>query len=85
MRKMEADGICPHCETGNDGIRNSVPAVEMYTLLGNRYQLGNGRFDINYAAWDEKLRISVAVKEYYPKEWVVRDCSMTDEITVRQG
>ena len=88
MREMEDDGICPHCGLDNDIIENNAPALEMYTLLENRYQLGSvigsGGFGITYAAWDEKLWIPVAVKEYYPKEWVMRDCSVTDEITVRQ-
>lgn len=88
MRKMEDDGVCPHCGLDNDRAENSAPALELYTLLDNRYQLGSvigsGGSGITYAAWDEKLWIPVAVKEYYPAEWVTRDCSVTDEITVRQ-
>lgn len=88
MRKMEDDGVCPHCGLDNDRAENSAPALELYTLLDNRYQLGSvigsGGSGITYAAWDEKLWIPVAVKEYYPAEWVTRDCSVTDEITVQQ-
>lgn len=88
MREMEEDGICQHCGLDNDEAENSAPALEMHTLLGSRYQLGSvigsGGFGITYAAWDEKLWIPVAVKEYYPGEWVTRDCTVTDTVTVRQ-
>jgi formylglycine-generating enzyme required for sulfatase activity len=39
--------------------------------------LGQGGFGITYLATDTKLMRQVAVKEYYPREYAVRDSTMT--------
>lgn len=86
MQKMEADGLCPHCGLDNQSAYNTAPALEIYTLLHGRYQLGtvvgSGGFGLTYAAWDEKLWIPVAIKEFFPMQWAVRESSQTDEVSV---
>lgn len=86
MRKIEKEDTCPHCGFDNRTIHNASPALDMYTVLNERYQIcsviGRGGFGITYAAWDEKLCIPVAIKEYMPKEWTVRNSSEKDAVTV---
>ena len=47
------------------------------TLLDERYQirevLGEGGFGITYAAWNQRIRRKVAVKELFWREHVYRD------------
>lgn len=83
MRRMEADGSCPHC--GYDGMQERNPsALEEGTLLNDKYQLGavigQGGFGITYAAWDENLDRPVAVKEYFPAGFVTRNTDVSDEV-----
>lgn len=89
MRPMEENGVCPHCEYNHRGASNTSPALEQGTLLKMRYQLGcmigKGGFGITYAAWDEALQIPVAIKEYFPKDFVTRNTDYSDEVEVTEG
>ncbi|WP_345773912.1 serine/threonine-protein kinase [Azospirillum endophyticum] len=46
------------------------------TLLHGRYRagrvLGQGGFGATYLGWDERLRVKVAIKEYYPANLIAR-------------
>lgn len=68
--------ICPYC-----GYQRNTPPKEIYHLypgmvLKERYTIGTvvgfGGFGILYRAWDNKLGIMVAIKEYYPAGMVNR-------------
>lgn len=68
--------VCPHC-----GFVKGTKPKEVYHLhpgmkLANRYMIGTvigfGGFGVVYKAWDEKLDIMVAVKEYFPAAIVTR-------------
>lgn len=68
--------VCPHC-----GFIASVQNRTAYQLppgtrLQGRYYigivLGTGGFGITYKAYDEKLDVIVAIKEYYPAGMVKR-------------
>lgn len=86
MREMPGESLCPHCGYDNRTACNAAPALEVSTLLQGRYQLGcvvgSGGFGLTYAAWDEKLWIPVAIKEYFPAQWAVRESGQTDEVSV---
>ena len=67
---------CPHC-----GYVKGTPPEELSQLfpgteLAGRYIVGKavgfGGFGITYKAWDKKLDVVVAVKEYYPSGIVNR-------------
>ncbi len=69
--------VCPSC-----GYKQGDAPKELYhlypgTQLYNRYIIGEvlgfGGFGITYKAWDTKLEIIVAVKEYYPSGIVSRE------------
>lgn len=68
--------LCPHCgyATG-DGPKEPYALMQGMVLKG-RYHIGKvigvGGFGITYKAWDEKLEIVVAIKEYYPSGLVNR-------------
>jgi formylglycine-generating enzyme required for sulfatase activity len=52
-------------------------ALPTRTLLHKQFWIGRvlgmGGFGLTYLAWDDGLKIPVAVKEYYPKAFVMRD------------
>lgn len=54
------------------------------TQLKGRYQLewvlGQGGFGITYLGWDLWKRVRVAIKEYYPKAYVYRNCQESTEL-----
>ena len=67
--------FCPHC-----GKEQSAPVPEHHlapgTVVGGRFvlgaALGEGGFGITYIGMDTKLRLRVAVKEFYPYGFVTR-------------
>lgn len=78
MKEYEdSEECCPAC-----GFVKGTPPKEIYHLfpevmLAKRYQIGTvvsyGGFGILYRAWDTKLNVMVAVKEYFPSGYVNRN------------
>lgn len=68
--------ICPHCGE----IKDIEPAEPIHlmpgTILANRYivgkAVGQGGFGIVYKAWDSKLEVIVAIKEFFSSRIVIR-------------
>ncbi|MDO4274210.1 MAG: protein kinase, partial [Eubacteriales bacterium] len=80
--------ICPYC-----GYKEDTPVDEAYylsggTLLAQRYivgkVLGYGGFGITYIGWDVLLKRKVAIKEYFPSDFVTRGVEST-KITIYSG
>jgi hypothetical protein len=74
-------GICPACGY-NEAVQVTSPhQLHPRTILNGKYLLGKvlgeSDSDITYIAWDLKLDIKVAIKEYYPKGIVTRDGTTT--------
>jgi serine/threonine protein kinase len=68
---------CPHCGYDNASNLDKYPtALEAGTVLGGQYilgrVLGQGGFGITYVAFDPKLRLKVAIKEYLPEALCTR-------------
>lgn len=71
MKELKAGAkFCPKC-----GFKMGTKPKEIYHLhpgmsLAGRYMIGTvlgfGGFGITYRAWDNKLNVMVAIKEYYP-------------------
>ena len=61
----------PEMEVCEMEVIKSKHAMQMGSLLHRRYRLnrviGSGGFGITYEAWDEKMSVKVAIKEYLPK------------------
>jgi len=87
MRRLEEEGVCPHC--GYDSFHTPVDIQHLSegTLLRERYLLGavigTGGFGVTYAAWDMNLSVPVAIKEYFPVKYAYRDAEESDDILLR--
>ncbi len=68
--------VCPHCGHFHGAKPKEPFALEIGTVLEDRYIIGNevglGGFGITYKAWDQVLETAVAIKEYYPSSMVNR-------------
>jgi serine/threonine protein kinase len=69
--------VCPHCGwSKNDPVNNPV-YLPPGTVVQPPYQvarvLGHGGFGITYLGWDANLQIKVAIKEYLPRDFAMRD------------
>lgn len=68
--------VCPHCGFIEGTLPREPYLLYPGTLLAERYLvgtvLGTGGFGVTYKAWDNKLSIIVAVKEFYPAGLVNR-------------
>ena len=79
--------ICPICNHKQklDADFWKFRNLKEGTVLQGRYtigkRLGFGGFGITYYAWDQKLQIPVAIKEYFPVGYAVRKAD-TEDVTV---
>lgn len=83
MRIKQSTPICEHC--GHDERTPNAPhQLPVGTVLQEQYvigrALGQGGFGITYMGWDRVLNIPVAIKEYYPRSLVIRDCARSTAI-----
>ncbi|NCC42271.1 MAG: serine/threonine protein kinase [Clostridia bacterium] len=58
------------------------------TVLDDRYEiqevLGEGGFGITYAGLNRRVNVKVAIKEFFWKDYVTRDCRDTDQIRLKR-
>ncbi len=73
--------ICPHCDYDENRTRSSIFLRLRSTLAGGKYiigrDLGSGGFGMTYLAYETRLKVPVAVKEYLPRDLVGRDAGGT--------
>ena len=85
MRLKGDEPICPHCGY-DERTKNDIHQLPTGTVLKEQYLvgrvLGQGGFGITYLAWDLYLDTPVAIKEYYPKEVVMRECSVSNSVSI---
>ena len=75
FQQRQGEGVaCPRCGYNADAPR-SLSLLPVQTQL-KRYvigeKLGQGGFGVTYRGFDLKLRMKVAIKEYYPSNFVGR-------------
>lgn len=84
----EKANYCPRCGKSLDAKRKSERFLTPGTVLGGKYlvgdPLGAGGFGNTYIGWDSLLFRKVAIKEFYPEQYCVRQedkstVSVTDE------
>ena len=77
---------CPNCGWSRNSSQNNTLQLQQDIILenpnkGNEYligrALGNGGFGIVYIAWDKSNNRKVAVKEYFPAQFVARTQAST--------
>ena len=71
------EGLCPFCGCDMQAFHNKANCLQPGTLLNNeRYLIGKalnaGGFGIVYRAYDLKLEIVVAIKEFFPANLATR-------------
>ncbi len=68
---------CPQCGQSLDAARQAERFLEPGTLLGGKFlagfPLGAGGFGNTYIGWDNLLFRKVAIKEFYPEQYCIRD------------
>lgn len=73
-REWDAAGVCPICHyrahSDRSGALLAVGTPLKRYVIGEK--LGQGGFGITYRGFDVKLHMKVAIKEYYPSDFVGR-------------
>jgi len=85
MENKGAAKTCPYCGLPAGAGPESALHLPPGTVLHEKYllgrALGQGGFGITYIAWDQKLNLKLAIKEYLPQELAYRT-SDSSEISV---
>lgn len=89
-KEMRADDkFCPYCGSNTNGTGFGAHQLQPNMLLNNKYRInrviGEGNFGITYLAEDTVLQMKVAIKEFYPKGYVTRESSSSQNITMYEG
>jgi hypothetical protein len=77
-----AKGVCPYCGYYHGFVPDDPRYLPIGTIVNSRYAvggvIGDGGFGITYRAWDTKLKVCIALKEYYQRGVVNRIPNTTD-------
>ena len=76
MEERRGEPTCPNCGWVDGTAPDSPLALAPRTVLNDQYvigrPIGQGGFGILYLAWDLRLQLKLAVKEYLPQGIVQR-------------
>lgn len=71
--------VCMYCGCDLKNIQIKSYQLKPYTILGEQQKryivgkvVGEGAFGITYVAFDKKLEMKVAIKEFYPRKYAKR-------------
>lgn len=89
MTPVSDDGVCPNCGL-TSGTYTPLPHhIPPGTVLMGRYLvgrvLGEGGFGITYIGCDLRLELKVAIKEYFPTNWVARHSDVSLSVSNYAG
>lgn len=79
--KSSPEGKCEHCGYDPDDENNMILPHHLspFVILAGKYlvgkAIGEGGFGITYIGMDLNLEMRVAIKEYYPNGFAIRDTS----------
>ncbi len=89
MQEHKDSGPCPHCgfdESKYEALPHYLP---LRTILNGKYLvgrvLGQGGFGITYLGWDLNLDVKLAIKEYYPNGFVMREATCGPSLSIMSG
>ena len=89
MEEHVGDGACPHCGFDVKSYMPELYQLKPGTILAGKYLLGTvlgeGGFGISYVGWDLNLDCKVAIKEYYPRNYVTRQATYSPTVTALSG
>lgn len=89
MGEYTGAGFCPHCGFSLEKYKAEVYQLVPGTILAGKYilgtVLGEGGFGISYVGWDLNLDYKVAIKEYYPLNYVTRQAAYSPTVTALTG
>ncbi|MDR0964525.1 MAG: serine/threonine protein kinase [Clostridium sp.] len=84
-----SDGVCPVCGYNEAAQVFHPHQLRPRTILYGKYLLGKvlgeGGFGITYIGWDLNLDVKVAIKEYYPSGFVLRETTSTNTVQAFTG
>ncbi len=93
--KIKPDkGECPYCHFDLEQYQEEMQKrwihyLQPGSILNGRYMigkvLGEGGFGITYIGWNLNLEMPIAIKEYFPNGFVMRNTSQTDTVSVLSG
>ena len=73
----DTNGICIDCKKTDAEIDSKSRYLPLRTIVRGKYLIGKvigeGGFGITYIAFDLDLEVRVAIKEYFPRDYVGRD------------
>ena len=86
MRPTGGTQMCPYCGHIAGETALAAHVLRPGTILDGRYilgePLGQGGFGITYIGRDLNLDIRVAIKEYFPSGYAVRNAETSDQVTI---
>jgi len=89
MSIKNSNGICQNCGFDENNYQLSPHHLPVRTILNGKYLvgrvLGEGGFGITYLGWDLNLDLKIAIKEFYPTGFVMRENTTTNTVTSFTG
>ena len=89
MTPVSEDGSCPSCGLTSGSYTPLPHHIPPGTVLMDRYLigrvLGEGGFGITYIGCDLRLELKVAIKEYFPTNWVARHSELSLAVSCYAG
>lgn len=89
MREVEEGEFCSYCGTPVGQRKAVTHQLAPMSILAGKYLvgdvLGEGGFGITYIGIDINLEQIVAIKEFYPDGYCIRNSSETTDITIYSG
>lgn len=89
MQEKTGPGPCPHCGFDESTYEVLPHHLPLGTILNGKYLvgkvLGQGGFGITYLGWDLNLDVKLAIKEYYPNGYVIREATCGPTVSVMTG
>lgn len=87
--EMPPRGPCSQCGFQEEAYIPQPHILPLRTILSGKYlvgrMIGQGGFGIIYLGWDLNLDMKLAIKEYYPNGFVIRDCHTSTTLTPYTG